>query len=211
MKTVEQLVTEFQSGNTGVFSEIYNALLTKKKQLVSIGRRKLPLSVPTSDIEATYDDCFMAAIDNFDPTAGAKFSTYLSTIMERAVINLYDKATRQCRVNTLGSDICLDYTTSEGECVAEVVEDYAAQREVLQAEGSEIMNALDAYGSLKDSNQINAVLILQDSMYFDTADEKYDRMRAVTGLKAGNDALRKRCQRAKADFRKFAEGYQFAF
>lgn len=209
MRTVEELVEEFQNGKQEVFTELYTVMAHKQGQLETIARRKLPLFVSDADITALYDDSFLTAASTFDGSKGLKFVTLLSNIMQNKCVNLYTSYKTQKRENACGYDLSMDYTDSEGNCVAETIEDFQAEDAVLQSEGSEIINLLEAYRVQGKSSEVNAVLILQDSMYYGTADEKYDRMRAITGLPSSNAALRKRCQRAKEDFRKFVEDHQY--
>lgn len=203
---LEDLVRRYQEGEPAVFDEIYSQL--EKHRDMSFHRKRggMFTEIAPSDIYALYDDCLLSAVETYKPTT-AKFVTFLNTLFDRRAINLVKSETKQERVQSNQMQT-MDVVTAEGVVIAETIEDTDSISQLLLIEGSDIVNKLKEFGEVSPRNKVNSILIACDTMFFETAEEKYDKARAITGLDASNSALRKRCQRAKADFRGFVEEYQ---
>lgn len=210
--TIEELVLEFQGGNSTVFNELYVALQSEMKKMAKWLRRNMPTAVVDDDISALCDDALLSAVGTFSAEQGAKFTTHFWNVLGNMRKTTLDKCNAEKRTGRKKDEsddstlvnLSIDYgKTEDGLLIAEVLEDFSAQKGIAEVEGSAIMNNLIAYSALSSKTNMNAILIVHDTMFYETAEEKYDTLRELTGLTASNSALRKKCQRAKADFRAF--------
>ena len=196
--TLEDAVEAFQEGNVMAFEQLYTMLEGNKGATVQWLRRKTPTAISLADCYALYDDALYIAASNYCSTSGASFTTYFHNVLNKRRLSLLQYIFSQKRHSESGTTN-ID-TVNPSELVQQCFED----------EQFYISELINDYSKISDTHKLRALLILQDFMYSVSATDKYNRMRAVTGLNLSDMALRKRCQRALEDFREYVTAVEDA-
>lgn len=196
--TLEDTVKVFQRGNAMAFEQLYAMLEGNKGATVQWLRRKTPSAISLSDCYALYDDALYIAASNYYSTSEASFTTYFRNVLNKRRLSLLQYIFSQKRHTETGV-INID-TVNHNELIEQCFED----------EQFYIRELINDYSKISDTHKLRALLILQDFMYSVSAADKYNRMRAVTGLSLSDTALRKRCQRALDDFREYVSAVEDA-
>ena len=196
--TLEDTVKAFQEGSAMAFDQLYTMLEGNKGATVQWLRRKTPSAISLSDCYALYDDALYIAASNYYSTSGASFTTYFRNILNKRRLSLlqYTFSRKRCSESGITN---ID-TVNHNELIEQCFED----------EQFYIRELINDYSKISDTHKLRALLILQDFMYSVSATDKYNRMRAVTGLSLSDTALRKRCQRALDDFRGYVTAVEDA-
>lgn len=199
---IETLVKQYQTGVAEAFTEIYAAFANDRKTICYSLRRSLPSAVTKSDIQAIFDDSLLTAANYYDTEGAASFKTYLYAIVRNNKLNAFRYATQKKRDCTI--QLVSTIVNSEGQEAeaTETLRDPESMKLFEQAEGCPLLEQLEEYGTVNRRTALNSVLIAWDTLgSFSTATAKYEYMRRITGLTGSDCALRKRIQRAKADFK----------
>lgn len=196
--TLEDTVKAFQGGSAMAFEQLYTMLEGTRGATVQWLRRKTPSEVSLSDCYALYDDALYIAASNYCNEGGASFTTYFRNVLNKRRLSLLQYIFSQKRHTETGV-INID-TVNHNELIEQCFED----------EQFYIRELINDYSMISDIHKLRALLILQDFMYSVSAADKYNRMRAVTGLSLSDTALRKRCQRALEDFREYVSAVEDA-
>lgn len=203
-RNIETLVKQYQSGVAEAFTEIYAAFANDRKTICYSLRKSLPSVITDSDIQAIYDDSLLTAADCYCYQLGGKasFKTYLYAIVRNNRLNAIRYATqkkRDCTIQLVSTIVNGEGQEAEA---TETLHDPESMKLFEQAEGCPLLEQLQEYGTVNRRTALNSVLIAWDTLgSFSTATAKYEYMRRITGLTGSDCALRKRIQRAKADFK----------
>lgn len=201
---IETLVAQYQSGVAEAFTEIYASFANDRKTICYSLRRSLPSAVTKSDIQAIFDDSLLTAANYYDTEGAASFKTYLYAIVRNNKLNAFRYATqkkRDCNIQLISTIVNSEGQEAEA---TETLHDPESMQLFEQAEGSPLLEQLQEWGTVNRRTSLHAVLIAWDTLgSFSTASEKYEYMRRITGLTGSNCALRKRIQRAKAEFKQW--------
>lgn len=206
--TLEELVLQYQTGDIAVFDTIYEMTTKERESSTRWLRSALPSAVTNPEIYALYDDALFTATETFKIDCNCAFTSYLRNILDNLRKSELERLNAQKRV-TENTCISFQQEPEEGMHLSEVIADDSATSLMESIEGTDILHLVNEYSALSDKKKENALLIIQDTMYFETAKEKYDRMRNLLQIDATDAALRKKCQRAKADFRQFVEEKEY--
>lgn len=206
--TIEELVLQYQTGDIAVFDTIYELTTRERESSTRWLRSALPSAVTNPEIYALYDDALFTATETFKIDCNCAFTSYLRNILDNLRKSELERLNAQKRV-TENTCISFQQEPEEGMHLSEVIADDSATSLMESIEGTDILYLVNEYSALSDKKKENALLIIQDTMYFETAKEKYDRMRNLLQIDATDAALRKKCQRAKADFRQFVEEKEY--
>ena len=196
--TLEDTVKAFQEGSAMAFEQLYAMSEGNKRATVQWLRRKTSTAISLSDCYALYDDALYIAASNFCSTSGASFTTYFRNVLNKRRLSLLQYIFSQKRHSVSGMTN-ID-TVNHNELIEQCFED----------EQFYIRELINDYSKISDTHKLRALLIIQDFMHSVSAADKYNRMRAVTGLSLSDTALRKRCQRALDDFREYVTAVEDA-
>lgn len=202
--TLEELVLQYQAGDIAVFDTIYQMTESERESTVRWLRTATPSTLSFPELYAMYDDALFTATETYAEGHNCKFITHLKNVLENLRLKEIERVGAAKRGANVDS-ISFQQEPEDSMSLADVIEDRSATADIGSVEGSDILNWMNEYSTLSDKKRENALLILQDTMHFETAKEKYDRMRKVMNCDMTDAALRKKCQRAKADFRLFVE------
>ncbi len=200
---IETLVAQHQSGVAEAFTEIYAAFANDRKTICYSLRQSLPSAVTDSDIQAIFDDSLLTAANYYYDTEGtASFRTYLYAIVRNNKLNAFRYAytkKRDCTIQLVSTIVNSEGQEAEA---TEVLSDPESMQLFEQVEGCPMLEQLQEWGTVNRRTALNSLLIAWDTLgSFSTATAKYEYMRRITGLTGSDCALRKRIQRAKADFK----------
>lgn len=199
---IETLILQFQGGIKEAFTEIYALFANERKAQSLRLRKRLPSVITTHDIQALIDDALLTAVSKFKPDGAASFKTYFRSILEYNrldVIKHVNRKKRDCAIKLVSTILAEDGQTID---VHEVIEDETVSQGFTDIE-NETLQLLQEYSTVNTRKQLNAQLLLLEAGSYLNAPEKYSYMRKVTGLTLNDSALRKKVQRAKADFRQW--------
>lgn len=202
--TLEELVLQYQAGDIAVFDTIYEKTETERETSAKWLRKALPSAVTMPEIYALFDDALLEAVQAFNPVHKCTFISFLRNILGNLRKDELDRVNAQKR-STEVPTISFQQEPEEGGALENIIEDSSVEPMFELVDGVDIIHLMQVYSDQSVKKRENAMLIIQDTMYFIDAEEKYNRMRSVLRTEATNTALRKKCQRAKADFRLFVE------
>ncbi|KAF1302202.1 hypothetical protein [Candidatus Enterococcus willemsii] len=199
---IETLVGQFQAGIKETFTEIYALFANERKAQSLRLRHSLPAAVTAHDIQALIDDALLTAVTRFKPEETASFRTYFRSILEYNrldVIKHVNRKKRDCAIKLVSTILAEDAELLD---ILEVIEDETALQGFTEIENT-TLQLLQEYATVNPRKQLNATLLLLEAGSYLNAPEKYSFMRKVTGMTLNDSAVRKKCQRAKADFKKW--------
>lgn len=206
--TLEELVLQYQSGDIATFDMIYHLTEKERESSTRWLRTALPSTISMPEIYAMYDDALLSATVTFKQEYNCTFTTHLRNLLDNSRKSELERVNAKKR----GKDVVtvsFQQEPDDGQNLSEVIADDSATTAMESIEGTDILNLMNGYSALSAKKKENALLIIQDTMYFETAKEKYDRMRHLLQTEITDTALRKKCQRAKADFRQFVEEIKY--
>lgn len=202
-KTVEQLVIDYQQyrerRTAAVEFAAFN-ILQKVKSFKTAKiywlRRNIPHEISTADLHALFDDSLLEAMNSYKQNSRASFYTYVSAILlhkrTNAIIHLNSK-----------KHVPASATVSISEVITEM---YAVQPE--SDSFNSVKAALIAYSQISSKTSANAAMlcICMQGLH---GNELLDRLKQVfPAEKLGNSCIRKRLQRARADFKLYYQSQQ---
>lgn len=199
---IETLVGQFQLGIKEAFTEIYALFANERKAQTLRLRKMLPSAVTSHDIQALIDDALLTAVTRFKPEETASFRTYFRSILEYNrldVIKHVNRKKRDCAIKLVSTILAEDGELLD---ILEVITDETVSQSFNELE-NETLQLLTEYSTVNTRKQLNAQLLLLEAGSYLNASEKYSYMRKATGLPLNDSALRKKVQRAKADFRQW--------
>ncbi|WP_122646986.1 hypothetical protein [Enterococcus mediterraneensis] len=197
-KTVEQLVIDYQQycerRTAAVEFAAFN-ILQKVKSFKAAKihwlRKNTPQEITLADLHALFDDSLLEAMNSYKQNSRASFYTYVSAILlhkrTNAIIHLNSK-----------KHVPTSATVSISEVITEM---YAVQPE--SDSFNSVEAALIAYSQISDKTKASAAMLciwMQDLH----GNELLDRLKQVfPAEKLSNSCIRKRLQRARADFKQY--------
>lgn len=212
LNTVEGFVTEFQSGNESVFSDIYCQLENTRRDCIRMLRRKIPASICMADIEAMFDDALLEAATTFKDDQDCAFVSFLKYILEvkRKMLLRYINADK--RKDALSAEsLDKEFEPDSGSCLLDLLID----EDAVNAEDNVTCNDLiDLLQSFRDSSKKNkeyADLIAYDCMAFSSKQEKHNAIQGMLGVSLTSSAIHKKIKRAKNAFKEYTEINHYVF
>lgn len=201
VKVVEKLVIDYQQYEANSMEQdfavfnIMQAVKAFKTARVHALRRSVPNAICIADLYALFDDALLAAIDSYKPERGATFYTYLNAILQHKKANVIEQLNRKRSIPTV------DIVRLTPEIAAVLTVDETGNYD-------DVMTALDSYSSISKSKAINAAIILIECDLYAEALSKKDRIKALFNKEMTAEAVKKRLQRARADFRQYYQSQQ---
>lgn len=219
---INRTVQQIQAGELHQWNSLYAALSTHKKKMVNSYCRKFSATLTTADIEAAYDDCLMIAVEKFDSEASDCFEAFLSTLFIKRIYKLQEYATRKKRGWTVEADSSADESQTRKRCLVESLNAITQSSDGQQLElGAAIpdmetvhlinervdaemtVELLQSYATNKKRHE-QAKLIAVEMNCFDLAQaERRNLLMSVVSEGTSEASMRKKLQRAKADFKLF--------
>ncbi|MGX7132869.1 hypothetical protein [Enterococcus songbeiensis] len=201
VKVVEQLVIDYQQYEAGGMKQdfavfnIMQAVKAFKTARVNALRRSVPKAICIADLYALFDDALLAAMDSYKPERGATFYTYLNAILEHKKANVIEQLNRK-RSIPVGGTVSLSPEMAEVLTVDET------------GNYDDVMTALDSYSKISKGKANNAAIILIECDLLSEVLSKKDRIKALFNKEMTAEAVKKRLQRARADFKQYYQSQQ---
>lgn len=207
---VESLVWEFQKGNVEVFDTIYTQLKGERNIMISWLRKGMPTTISNHEIAAIFDDALLTSVEKYKEGSEASFITFLKgtiKLMKNSTLKHINRKKRKAEFGEISFDL-----ESDGESINlnETVEDCSALEMFTNLLGSETFYLIDEYSSISDKKKMNALLLITYHSEHADTNVKFSELRRITGGNETEDALRKKCQRAKTDLLKYLQSRKIA-
>lgn len=201
------LVLACQQGTADMFDnyfeELYTALAEDTKgQIAYLAKKYFNLDRPT--IESHYNLAMWEAVMGKDGMGNGKWDaergTSFTTFLHSAADHYCSDSTRQMHAKKRKQQMSAEDIS---DIQSEVLDVHQLETATLKEQMECLTSALLAYADTSRKAATNAWLLSLDNSLSLTTTEKYEKMRAFLNSDVSQETCRKRCQRAKADFKKY--------